>query len=96
MKRKKFTLKQKNAVLNLTENNVSCYEIEIDYGINRKSIKDWESQKDKISNSFKKKSFRLEGRGRKTCIKGIEQEIIFWIHIAGGMDYQLHLMYIYV
>ena len=58
---------------------MSRHEIEREYGI-RKSIKDWESQKDKIINSVKKNSFRLEGGGRKTCTKDIEQEILIWIH----------------
>ena len=53
-KRKKYTLKQKAAVLNLIENKISRHEIERDYGINRKSIKEWESKKDQILNSLKK------------------------------------------
>ena len=66
-KRKKYTLKQKAAILNLIENNVSRQGIERDYGIdlqgsfNRKSIKEWESKKDQIINYLKKKSYRLHG-----------------------------------
>ena len=56
---------------------MSRHEIERDYGINRKSIKDLEFQKDKNINSVKKNSFWLEVEVEK---KDIEEEILIWFH----------------
>ena len=55
LKRKKYTLMEKAAIIILIENNISKHFIENEYGISRKTLREWESNKDKIKIETKKK-----------------------------------------
>ena len=54
-RRKKYTIKIKKAVLALVKYNISRHSIEKDYGITRKTIREWEQQKEEI---FKEKKIK--------------------------------------
>lgn len=78
--RKKYTLKEKAAIIVLMENKISKHFIENEYGISRKTLREWKSKKDEILSEANKKKFPLKGGGRKPDIIEIEQEILFWIN----------------
>ena len=52
---KKYTIDIKKAVLILVKYNISRHSIEKDYGITRKTIREWEQQKEEI---FKEKKIK--------------------------------------
>ena len=54
-RRKKYTIEIKKAVLTLVKYNISRHSIEKDYGITRKTIREWEQQKEEI---FKEKKIK--------------------------------------
>ena len=85
-KRKKYTLKQKAAVLNLIENKISRHEIERGYGINRKSIKGWESKKDQILNSLKKKLIDYQVEDEKLISQILNKKFLIWFHTCRRHD----------
>ena len=62
------------------ENKISKHFIENEYGIARKTLREWESNKDKIKIETNKKKFRLQGGGRKPNTVDIKQEILVWIN----------------
>ena len=53
--------------------------MENEFGISRKSIRLWETQKDEIMNNSNKKNFRLPGGGRTSITKNHESEILIWL-----------------
>ena len=71
-KKNKYTIEEKQTVLTLLSFNVSKHYMENEFGISRKSIRLWETQKDEIMNNSNKKNFRLSGRGRTSITKNHE------------------------
>ena len=79
-KKTRYTLEEKIAVLNLLKFKVIKHSIEKNYGIDRKTIRAWEDQKDEILNKPNKKGFRLGGGGRKPITRDIEADILIWLN----------------
>ena len=49
LKRNKYILKEKEAFIILMENKITKHFIENEYGISRKTLREWESNKDILS-----------------------------------------------
>ena len=79
-KRHKYSIKEKLATLTLIENNFSLHQIEDIYGIDRKTLRYWISQKDELKKEENQTGYRLKGCGRKPVTNDIENEVMFWIN----------------
>ena len=76
--RNKYTMELKRKLINYAEEN-SCNGAARKFKIDRKRVREWVNQEDKVS-KMKGKQFRVEGGGRKLRDNELEDEVLNGIH----------------
>ena len=76
--RSKYTMEFKREVINYAKEN-SYNGAARKFKIDRKRVRDWVNQEDKVL-KMKGKRFRVEGGRRKLTDNELEDEVLNWIH----------------
>ena len=76
-----YTIEQKIFILNLLNQGKSKHEIEKEFGITRKTLRDWQEIEEDLRKMINKKDRNnLPGAGRPSQTKDIENNILEWIY----------------